>query len=37
MPPETLLVQVHRRTGKKICVSEKKLGCLRCTDLPGGP
>ena len=27
--------QVSRQSGKKIYVTEKKMGCLQCIDLPG--
>ena len=32
---ESLLVAVHRATGLKLHVSQKKLGIIRCLELPG--
>ena len=35
VPPSWVAAQVSRQSGKKIYVTEKKMGCLQCIDLPG--
>lgn len=30
-----MLLQVHKRCGVKLHLSERKMGIMRCLDLPG--